>query len=192
MPEGQVDELVIETTSGEAALDLAPVVFDLYQRVFSLPPFNAGETAIADQQSYFPKLTGRPRFRLTLARIAETYVGFGYGYLLPPGAPWWVGLEEPLDQEFTQETGSRTFVIIDYGVLPEWRGRGVGCAVHDELLSGSGAVRASLAVRPTATETQAIYRRWGWRTVGHEIMDPPVPSPSFDILVLDEVPVVRR
>lgn len=68
MPEGQVDELVIETTSGEAALDLAPVVFDLYQRVFSLPPFNAGETAIADQQSYFPKLTGRPRFRLTLAR----------------------------------------------------------------------------------------------------------------------------
>jgi ribosomal protein S18 acetylase RimI-like enzyme len=94
---------------------------------------------------------------------------------------------EPLDAAFTRETGTRTFAVIDYGVLPAFRGRGVGRLVHDELLGGSGAVRASLAVRPTATDTQAIYRRWGWRRVGHEVMDPPVPSAEFDILVLEQV-----
>jgi hypothetical protein len=45
-----------------------------------------------------------------------------------------------------------------------------------------------LSVQPKATDTQAIYRRWGWRKVGHKDMDPPVPAPVFDILVLERMP----
>jgi ribosomal protein S18 acetylase RimI-like enzyme len=115
-------------------------------------------------------------------------LAFGYGYLLPAGSTWWRGIVEPLEDEFTTETGSRTFAVIDYGVLPQFRGRGIGRLIHDELLGGSGAERATLAVRPAAIETQAIYRNWGWRRVGHEVMDPPVRSPEFDILVLDKLP----
>ncbi len=117
-------------------------------------------------------------------------MGFGYGHLLPPETRWWKGLQEPLEEEFAIETGARTFAIIDFGVLPDWRGRSIGRLVHDELLSRSGAERATLAVRPTATETRAVYRHWGWRKVGHEVMDPPIPSPSFDIMISDSMPKI--
>jgi ribosomal protein S18 acetylase RimI-like enzyme len=186
-----MDDVVrIESHGSDSARSLVAEVSGLYAAVFGLPPFNAGDDAIADQRDSFPKLTGRPGFRLVLARLAGTgrYVGFGYGFLLPVGSTWWRGVVEPLNAAFTAETGKRTFAVIDYGVLPDFRGRGIGRLVHDELLGGSGAERGTLAVRPTATETQAIYRRWGWRRVGHEVMDPPVPSPEFDILVLDELP----
>ncbi len=187
---------VIESFGSNDVGRLEAEVAALYAAVFSLPPFNAGEAAIAGQQAYFPELATRPGFRLVMARTdpsLETegrrgYLAFGYGYLLPAGSAWWRGIVEPLEDEFTTETGSRTFAVIDYGVLPQSRGRGIGRLVHDELLGGSGAERATLSVRPTATETQAIYRHWGWRRVGHEVMDPPVPSPEFDIFVLDKLP----
>lgn len=188
------ERVVIESCGTQAALKVARVVNGLYAAVFSLPPFNAGEAAIADQRSYFPKVAARPGFRLTLARTPEgpaeygQCVGFGYGFLLPADSTWWKGIVEPLEAEFTAESGSRTFAVIDYGVLPAFHSHGIGRLVHDELLVGSGAERATLAVRPTATQTQAIYRRWGWRRVGHELMDPPIPSPEFDILVLDQLP----
>jgi hypothetical protein len=188
------EQVVVASCGTQDALKSAEVVNGLYAAVFSLPPFNAGEAAICGQRAYFPKVAARPGFRLTLARVpggpAEYggYVGFGYGFLLPANSTWWQGIVERLEAEFTAETGRRTFAVIDYGVLPEFRGCGVGRLVHDELLGGSGAERATLAVRPTATQTQAIYRRWGWRRVGHEVMDPPTPSAEFDILVLDRVP----
>lgn len=182
------DDVVIEVHGAADAPMLLDVVSDLYRDVFAPPPFNATAETVLDQRGYFPKVAARPGFRLVLARFADRFVGFGYGYLLPADSRWWHGVVEALDDAFTQEDGSRTFAVIDYGVPPGARGLGIGRAVHDSLLGDSGAQRATLAVRPTATETQAIYRRWGWRKVGHEIMKPPSPSPVFDILVLETMP----
>ena len=76
-------------------------------------------------------------------------------------------------------------------MLAGWRGRGLGRAIHDDLLGGSGAERAALSVQPKATDKQAIYRQWGWRKVSHKEMDPPVPASVFDILVLEKMPAKR-
>lgn len=183
--------IVIESWGGVEARGLADVVSGLYQAVFSLPPFSGDDAEFANQRSYFPAMTERPGFRLATARSGDEYVGFGYGFLLPADTRWWAGLDDPAGEEFAREDGRRTFALIDYGVLPAWRGRGVGRAVHDELLAGSGARRATLSVQPKAAETQEIYRRWGWRTVSSKTMDPPVPAPVFDILVLEQMPVTR-
>ncbi len=183
--------IIIESRSGEEARALAGVVCGLYQAVFSLPPFSGDDAEFANQRSYYPAMTARPGFRLTTARAGEEHVGFGYGFLLPADTRWWAGLDDPVGGEFAREDGHRTFALIDYGVLPGWRGRGIGRAVHDVLLAGSGAARATLSVQPKATETQEIYRRWGWRTVSAKTMDPPVPAPVFDILVLEAMPVRR-
>ncbi|MFI7643280.1 GNAT family N-acetyltransferase [Nonomuraea sp. NPDC049400] len=192
MPASHTGDFLITSTSGAAALPFATVTADLFQQVFRQPPFSVNEATLARQRKYFPQLTNRPGFRLTLAQTADTYLGFGYGYLLPSDSRWWSNIVEPLDEDFVQETGGRTFAIIDYGVLPRWRGCGIGRAIHDELLAGSGAARATLAVRPSAVETQAIYRRWGWRKIGHEIMEPPAPAPEFDVLVLNQMPGITR
>jgi ribosomal protein S18 acetylase RimI-like enzyme len=183
--------VTVETCDGEAARSLAPVVCSLYQAVFSLPPFSGDEAEFANQRSYYPALTERPGFRLTTAKADDQYIGFGYGYLLPGDTRWWKGLAEPVSDDFARETGQRTFVVIDYGVLRECRGRGVGHAIHDELLAASGAERATLSVQPKAEQTQAIYRRWGWRKVSFKEMNPPVPAPVFDILALEAMPPLR-
>jgi GNAT superfamily N-acetyltransferase len=185
-------DVSIETAGGHEACALAGTVCSLYEAVFSLPPFNGDAAEFANQRSYYPEMTRRPGFRLTTARAAEQCVGFGYGFLMPADTHWWDGLAEPLNTELTEETGQRTFALIDFGVLPDWRGRGVGRAIHDELLGGSGAERATLSVQPKATETEAIYRRWGWRKVSFKKMDPPVPGPVFDILLLEKLPDVKR
>jgi ribosomal protein S18 acetylase RimI-like enzyme len=184
--------VTIRTWLGEEARSLADVVCGLYEVVFRESPFNGGEREFANQRAYYLGLTSRPGFRLTTARAGDgDYVGFGYGHLLPAGTSWWDGLDEPLPAEMTRETGQRTFAVIDYGVVPAWQGKGIGRAIHDELLGGSGAERATLTVRPTATATLAIYRHWGWRRVAHLTVDPPVPSPEFDMLLLEAVPVRR-
>ncbi|MGW0592266.1 GNAT family N-acetyltransferase [Streptosporangium sp. NPDC002607] len=186
------ENVTIETRGHRESLALTGTVCDLYQAVFSLPPFNGNRAEFANQRSYFPHLMDQPGFRLTTARSGPDFVGFGYGYLLPADARWWTGLAEPVDEEFATETGTRTFAIIDYGVLPGWRGLGVGHRIHDELIAGSGAERATLSVQPRAARTRAIYRRWGWRKVSHKLLDPPIPAPVFDILVLEKIPTARR
>ncbi|MEU3170023.1 hypothetical protein [Streptosporangium sp. NPDC006930] len=185
------DEMTIETHGCREALALAGTICDLYEAVFSLPPFNGNAAEFANQRSYFPKLAERPGFRLTTARSGPEFIGFGYGYPLPADTHWWSRLAEPVDEEFAAETGTRTFAVIDYGVLSDRRGAGVGHRIHDELLSGSGAERATLSVQPKAVRTREIYRRWGWRKVSHKLMDPPIPAPLFDILVLEEMPGAR-
>ncbi|MEV6987424.1 GNAT family N-acetyltransferase [Sphaerisporangium sp. NPDC051017] len=167
---------------------MAETVCRLYEAVFSLPPFDGTPEEFANQRTYYPALTSRPGFRLVTARAGQEHVGFGYGYLLPAGSSWWEGLARPVEEGFATETGTRTFVVIDYGVLPGRRGRGTGRAIMWELLVGSGAERASLSVQPKAVETIAIYRHWGWRRVSHKDMDPPVPFPRFDIMVLEQMP----
>jgi GNAT superfamily N-acetyltransferase len=160
----------------------------MYEAVFREPPFNGDEKEFAGQRDYYPRMTERPGYRLATAAVDGRYVGFGYGYLLPADTRRWERLDEPVDPEMARETGRRTFALIDFGVLPGWQGRGIGRAIHDELLGSSGAERATLSVQPKALQTHEIYRRWGWRRVAHITMDPPVPFPEFDILLLDAIP----
>ena len=181
----------IETFDGDEARTLCGIVSDMYRAVFSLPPFSGDDAEFANQRSTFPGFTTRAGFRLAMARAEDAYAGFGYGFLLPADTDWWTGLAEPVSAEFAREDGHRTFALINYGVLPGWRGRGLGRAIHDDLLGGSGAQRATLSAQPKATETQAIYRQWGWRKVSYTEMDLPVPAPVFDILVLEKMPAKR-
>ena len=189
--QAQPSGIVIESCRADEARGLAGVVSGLYRAVFSLPPFNGDAAEFANQRSYFPAMTARPGFLLATARAGDERVGFGYGFVLPADTRWWAGLDDPVSAEFAREDGHRTFALIDYGVLAAWRGRGIGRAVHDAVLAGSGARRATLSVQPKAVETQEIYRRWGWRRVSSKTMDPPVPAPVFDILVLETMPVTR-
>jgi GNAT superfamily N-acetyltransferase len=162
------EHVTIELHSPAEARMLTETVAGLYRAVFSLSPFLGNEDEFRGQRSYYGEMSQRPGFRLATARDGDKYIGFVYGFPLPPDTGWWNGVSGELSDKFMEETGARTFAIIDFGVVLDHRGAGVGKALHDAILSASGAERATLTVQEKAVDTQAIYRRWGWQKVGQK------------------------
>lgn len=117
----------------------------------------------------------RPGFELVTAFNEKAIIGFAFGYPLPAGDTyWWNGLRPHRECGFAEETGQRTFVLAEIEVRRTWQNLGVGKRLHDELLAGRNEERATLASNPKASETHAIYRKWGWQRVGQ------VPGSSGD------------
>ncbi|HVB42953.1 MAG TPA: GNAT family N-acetyltransferase [Streptosporangiaceae bacterium] len=161
-------QTTVQTHTPAAALDLAPTVCRLYRDVFSLPPFLGDEDEFQNQHSYYHDMLQRPGFLLTTAQDGNQPIGFSYGYLLPQDTTWWRNLSAKLPAEFTHETGQRTFALIDFGVIPGHRGKGIGRAIEQATLKQTHAERATLTVQRKASDTQQIYLHWGWQNVGEK------------------------
>lgn len=112
-------------------------------------------------------------------------VGFGYGYRLPAGTGWWGNLLEPMPEDFTCETGERTFAIIELAVRKAWRRQGIAAGLHARLLGGLRVDRVTLTVRPEpeAAPARSAYQAWGYRKVGRS--HPWEEAPVYDAMVLD-------
>ncbi|MEZ0077299.1 GNAT family N-acetyltransferase [Planotetraspora sp. GP83] len=188
---GGIGRLVkVEVLDAVHAMALADEVGAVYQAAFGAPPNSEGPEQFAHQQATYQTLLGRRGFRLAIARRAERLVGFGYGAFLQPDTAWWDGMLEPLEPDFIAETGDRTFALIDMGVLPDARRQGIGRALHDAVLSGCGARRATLAVEPRLEANQRLYRSWGWQCAGRLTGAPGDIADAYDIYVRD-LPVPR-
>lgn len=103
-----------------------------------------------------------------LARTADgDPAGFTYGLPLSSSTSWWDGfLDATPAAEFTREDGRRTFVLKELAVLADQRRHGIGRELHQHLLHGITADRATLTVRPEAPAA-AWYERLGYTLVGH-------------------------
>ncbi|MGO4616831.1 GNAT family N-acetyltransferase [Nocardia sp. 2YAB30] len=89
-------------------------------------------------------------FELVIARVDSQPCGQAWGWPLTAKTGWWVGLQ--LDEgdpaAFAAENGSRTFALSEIMVRKEFTGKGMACALHDELLIARREQRATLLVRP--------------------------------------------
>lgn len=59
--------------------------------------------------------------------------------------------------------------VMTIGVLPEWRGRGVGAQLLTDILAAAdaaGSERVFLEVRASNEAAQRLYRRYGFEPVG--------------------------
>ena len=108
----------------------------------------------------------REGYRLVTASVGHDVVGFAYGYTGERGQYWsdWVTGELG---EFVEEWIGGHFEFTELGVLPAFRGRGVGAALHDVLLDGVPHRRAMLGTfaGPDAP-ARILYRRRGWDELG--------------------------
>lgn len=139
---------------------------DVYADAYGAVP---GEDTREKSGAFRDRATGGLQgadYSLVTARVADQLVGFVFGYNLRSGRGWWDGLQPEPPEGFTAETGSRTVLLAEIEVRRAWQGQGIGRRLHDAFLSRRPEERATLASNPKATETHALYERWGWRKMG--------------------------
>ena len=173
------------------AADLADRWFDpicaLYDDVFSAAPFHWQADESQLHRGRLTRLLDDPSFGIVVAQANEELVGFAYGVAVPACSTRWSRVHGDLNDEVTREWAGRTFLLFDYAVRADSRGRGVGRALHDRLLRSRGEQRATLTVQPTALATKRLYERWGWRMVGKVDGGPGAAAPSFDVYLRDPI-----
>ena len=155
----------------------------LYEVVYAEPPYCEGPDDVEGFVNGIPRRTASPAFRLTLATVRGTPVGFAFGHQLAPDTKWWQGATTPLPDEVTREYPGRTFAIIELAVDCRYRRRGIAKVLHDALIEGAAEERATLLVRPEAEPAQTAYEHWGYTRVGG--IRPWPDAPLYDAMVRD-------
>lgn len=97
-------------------------------------------------------------------------IGFGYGFTGRPGQAWRDGLAAAMESALSAVWLMEYFEFAEFGVLPDWRGRGVGSQIHDRLLVSLPHRHAVLTVRQGNQVARAFYERRGWVALEHDFV----------------------
>lgn len=178
-------ELTFKRFDGAAAREAVDVVRDLYEasheeQIASGDQFRATK----EFMRRFDRYAFTDGFEMVVAHESGEPIGLTWGWPLRPGGRWWEGLLTDLGEDFTVETGERTFALSEIMVAREWEDLGVGHALHDELLGARPEQRATLLVSPTNERAYTAYKRWGWKCVG-QLRPHWDGAPTFDVLMHD-------
>ncbi|MCD0450384.1 GNAT family N-acetyltransferase [Actinocorallia sp. API 0066] len=171
-----MSEVEFSHLDGPATLALLDEIQPLYLLAF---PGNSLE----DHTARTTNQATAPGFATVTARRDVHLIGFAYGLPLPPRTRWWHELTPPRPPEWTAETGTRTFALIDLAVHPAERRQGLGKHLVDELLGSRRENRATLATDPNKRHIQEMYERWGWQNVGRVPGSARTTHPEFDLYV---------
>lgn len=136
-------------------------VVQLYGEVYAEPPYNEGPEQQAAYMDRFRSESASPGFELVVAEDAGKIIGFVYGLTLA-NDQWWPEALTP-EPAFTQ--GQPKYMVCEFAVKSEHRGRGIGGDLLSSLLSVRTEPWATLCSNPAAPARQ-IYQRWGWEKVG--------------------------
>jgi ribosomal protein S18 acetylase RimI-like enzyme len=118
-----------------------------------------------------PRHARRRGFRFLAARDGERRLaGFVYGYLGGPGE-WW---HDHVAAVLGPDRAARWlqpghFELVELQVRPDFRRRGLGRRLHDELLAGLEAPTAVLSTEQDNEAALALYDRCGWQVILDEI-----------------------
>ena len=186
-----MSDIRIELAKAERAQELIDDICRVYDLVFSAPPFHWREDESDLHRERLLRLLDDSTFGLATASVRDGLVGFAYGYTVPVDTQRWTRVLGDLDEAVTREWPGRTFLLFDYAVLPDYRGRGIGKALHDVLLSSRHEERATLTVQPAALQTKILYERWGWRMIGQLEGGPTAAAPRFDVYLRDRLDDLR-
>jgi GNAT superfamily N-acetyltransferase len=134
---------------------------ELYLATRAEPPYNSGPLYARDRfLDRTAKQAAGEGFRLVSARDEGRLVGFAFGFRIPAGR-WWgggPGLTPELERD-------ENFAVIELDLAKEYRGRGYGRLLLEELLEGRREPWAILLSLPSAP-AHALYEHLGWDVVG--------------------------
>jgi ribosomal protein S18 acetylase RimI-like enzyme len=156
-----MEGLVVED-GGVADLErLEPLwvaVHHQHQRAMpELAPYVSDATTWEERHALYRRLYAEHDPVLLLGRDADRLVGYALGYTMPVGGTWIAD---------TWATGPHVAEIESLSVLPEWRGRGLGSRLLEELherLRAQGASDFVLGALAGNADALRLYERHSYR-----------------------------
>lgn len=149
------------------AAAIRELLLDIHDEVYagSDDPL-AGRDAFA---KFVDHWSANEAFACVVAYDHEQPVGYAYGAPLSPSTTWWAKVTPPLTDDFTTETGTRTFALSELMVRTPWRGTGAARRIHDGLLASRRELRATLLVHKDHVKVRSLYESWGYETMGEVV-----------------------
>lgn len=117
-----------------------------------------------------PRHTRRVGFLFLAAQERSRIVGFAYGYVEGDGEVW----HDRVARAMTEGQRERWLApgeleLVELGVHPSRRRRGVAGRLHDELLARAARPTAVLATEVDNDAAVMFYERRGWETIIPEL-----------------------
>jgi len=122
-----------------------------------LAPYVDDDTSWAARKELYEELLAKPDTLLLLAFDGDAAIGYGLAHVMAVEDSW---------VPDTWQTGSRIGEVESLGVLPRYRGSGLGSALLDRLeahLRDCGAHDLILGVVPGNQDAIRLYQRRGYR-----------------------------
>jgi ribosomal protein S18 acetylase RimI-like enzyme len=131
-----------------------------HQHTESMPelaPFVDDKQTWAVRSQLYRELLTKPGTILLLAEAGHELAGYGLAHVMPATVTWTAD---------TWQTGALIGEIESLGVLPSYRGQGIGSRLLGELISqlaAAGVHDLVLGVLPGNTAAIRLYQRHGFR-----------------------------
>jgi ribosomal protein S18 acetylase RimI-like enzyme len=147
--------------SGREALALAARVWPCYDVVFGdVPDYDTWRTTL------FERHARRDGYRLVAALEGEEVIGFAWGYVGQPGQYWADLVRDTLPRDVGAQWVGDHFEFVELAVAPPHRRRGLGQALHDQLLEDVRR-RCLLSTNDDADDPAVrLYAKAGWEKLG--------------------------
>lgn len=131
-----------------------------HQHAESMPelaPYLDDKQTWAARSQLYRELLAKPGTILLLADAGPALAGYGLAHVMPATGTWTAD---------TWRTGALIGEIESLGVLPAYRGQGIGSRLLDELISqlaAAGVHDLVLGVLPGNTAAIRLYQRYGFQ-----------------------------
>jgi ribosomal protein S18 acetylase RimI-like enzyme len=123
----------------------------------------------------------RRDLRAVAASDGDELVGIAYGYVGEPGQWWHDQVAASMTAQDRRTWLADAFEVCELHVRPEHQARGLGRALLDTLLTGTGTATAVLSTPDKHTRARDFYRAGGWQDLVRGLRFPGDPR-TFAVL----------
>lgn len=154
-----------EIVENSKICDLIEDVLSVYRPVHSRPPYSETEEQFEAFKKSWRSKVGKEGFVFLSARNEEgKLIGFSFGWKSVSGGKFNTRVKEALSKN-ADFWLSDCFELVDFAVLPQYRGRGIGKTLFTKLFDYVDFKTALLQTHLEDTAASKIYLKNNWEIV---------------------------